>query len=159
MFCTNCGKEIIDTAKFCNFCGRPQSAPLPQPISEQPVSGFVYLPEDTEPRGVFESAGTPEEKTAESAAAANGASADAEAPRDGVPTPNLIPSYGESSGQPAYPPEYTGCSPAPVIPAQPKPAVKAERKYTLGHIIMCLTAVAVMAIAAGVFAGLYFSVV
>ena len=23
MFCTNCGKEIINTAKFCNFCGMP----------------------------------------------------------------------------------------------------------------------------------------
>ena len=34
-----------------------------------------------------------------------------------------------------------------------------ERKYTIKHIIMCLASTAVCAIAAGIFAGLYFSVV
>lgn len=25
MFCTNCGKEVINNAKFCSFCGKPTS--------------------------------------------------------------------------------------------------------------------------------------
>ncbi len=66
------------------------------------------------------------------------------------PTPNVIPQSGQSvSGT------YTVPSSA-VVPEQ-KP--KRERKYTLGHIMICLAAVAIMAITAGVFAGLYFSVV
>ncbi len=36
---------------------------------------------------------------------------------------------------------------------------KVEKYYTFGHIALCLAAVAVMAITAGVFAGLYFSVI
>ncbi len=36
---------------------------------------------------------------------------------------------------------------------------KPEKYYTSGHIVMCLAAVGIMAIVAGVFAGLYFSVV
>lgn len=26
MYCSNCGKEISDAAKFCPLCGSPQSA-------------------------------------------------------------------------------------------------------------------------------------
>ena len=37
-------------------------------------------------------------------------------------------------------------------------ALPPEKYYTFGHLALCLAAVAVMAIVAGVFAGLYFSV-
>ena len=47
-------------------------------------------------------------------------------------------------------------APVPVV-KEKKP--KEEKYYTFGHIMLCLSAVAVMAIVAGVFAGLYFSVV
>ena len=43
------------------------------------------------------------------------------------------------------------------IPVKPIAEPKTEKYYTLGHLLMCLAAVAVMAIVAGVFAGLYFS--
>lgn len=74
-------------------------------------------------------------------------------------TPNSIPTEGVSTAENA---EFSGFG-APVPMDNAKIAAPAkeppERKYTLGHIMMCLAAVAVMAIVAGVFAGLYFSVV
>lgn len=66
------------------------------------------------------------------------------------PTPNVIPQSGQS-----VPGTYTASSNAAVSEQKPR----RERKYTFGHIMICLAAVAVMAITAGVFAGLYFSVV
>lgn len=43
MFCTNCGKELPDDAKFCNRCGTPRedefvsaSQPTQQPYMQQP---------------------------------------------------------------------------------------------------------------------------
>lgn len=46
-------------------------------------------------------------------------------------------------------------------PVQPQPAEEPDKraKYTFGHIALCLAAVGVMAIVAGIFAGLYFSVI
>lgn len=66
------------------------------------------------------------------------------------PTPNVIPQSGQS---------VSGAYTVPSSAAVPEQKPKRERKYTLGHIMICLAAVAVMAITAGVFAGLYFSVV
>ena len=48
---------------------------------------------------------------------------------------------------------------APEPPVPPTKPVKEEKYYTFGHIMLCLGAAAIMAIAAGVFAGLYFSVI
>lgn len=39
----------------------------------------------------------------------------------------------------------------------PAPQPKEVKYYTLGHIILCLTAAGIMALLAGIFAGLYFS--
>ncbi len=50
-----------------------------------------------------------------------------------------------------------GYIPEPPVP--PTKPVKEEKYYTFGHIMLCLGAAAIMAIAAGVFAGLYFSVI
>lgn len=82
------------------------------------------------------------------------------------PTPENIPNTGTAPNmanpvsmtfQPNQPPMYQQPVPQNVPKAPEKPLP--ERKYTLGHILMCLAAVAVMAIVAGIFAGLYFSVV
>lgn len=49
---------------------------------------------------------------------------------------------------------------APIQPIQPAPpAEESGKRYTFGHIALCLAAVGVMAIVAGIFAGLYFSVI
>lgn len=176
MFCTNCGKEIIDTAKFCNFCGTPvknMAASVPvtpinpvqptepvQPVSQPEQTAFDYtestdvpvtdnvteMPETEVPAAEiapeYESTEEISEPAAESV----------------IPTPNTIPTYGAST--PVYPvPSANNVPVTQEIKAETAPETKPERKYTLGHIMMCLAAVAVMAIVAGVFAGLYFSVV
>lgn len=43
-------------------------------------------------------------------------------------------------------------------PPATETALPPEKYYTFGHLALCLAAVALMAIVAGVFAGLYFSV-
>lgn len=192
MFCTECGKEIVDTAKFCSFCGLPVQnvvvraaapSPTPAPVYEVPVpqspapeapaaeapleeapaeeavavenifgeSGTVEAPawdNSAAEIPVFESA--PE--TNEPEAAAVSAPENYSVPL--LPTPNNIPTSGESTGANA-----AGAIPPAAMVAEKAPIERPERKYTFGHIMMCLAAVAIMAITAGVFAGLYFSVV
>ncbi len=88
----------------------------------------------------------------------------AELPREplaGFPTPVDPPKTGVSVSVPTAPTTSTapaasrdmGADLAAAVPEQ----VKEQKYYTFGHIALCLAAVAVMAIVAGVFAGLYFS--
>lgn len=203
MFCTNCGKEIIDTARFCNFCGAPvkntagvpaaqtgiirqeqlaeqvtptmRSEPVtptiqPEqsaqseytaPESETGIPTSESAPEASETASEMpsfgsepENAGVYENATDNSEPAAESDSA--------IPTPNTIPSYGGSASYSA-PPVSPNIAEQPLmitqeIKSDTAPEVKPERKYTFGHLMMCLAAVAIMAIVAGVFAGLYFSV-
>ena len=75
-------------------------------------------------------------------------------PAAAVPPMNA---YAQSAAEPQSAPNRQSGA---YVPAEP-PAIdqKPEKYYTFGHIALCLVAVAVMAIIAGVFAGLYFSVV
>ncbi len=41
MFCKNCGKEIIDTATFCGYCGSPVTASAPAESAPAPVQSEV----------------------------------------------------------------------------------------------------------------------
>ena len=44
MFCVNCGREIIDTARFCNYCGRPvQNIAPPPPVYPSQSMGQPYF--------------------------------------------------------------------------------------------------------------------
>lgn len=150
MFCKICGKLIAENSLFCTFCGTPvaDSAPAVQgeaqaavaePISEPAVAAVEPAPVITEPAVA---AVEPAPAIAEAAAPV---SEPAPAPAVSVPM-----QQGSAVTQsPAF--EYSLEPPAPQ-PKEPK-------YYTLGHIIMCLAAVGVMAIVAGVFAGLYFSVI
>ena len=56
MYCSNCGKELPDNAKFCNNCGaqqgaaQPAAAPRPQPAPPPPPQGqYPTQPEPTTP--------------------------------------------------------------------------------------------------------------
>lgn len=49
MFCTNCGRQIDDTAKFCDYCGAPTSdtddaAPAQDRISTSPAAPQITAP-------------------------------------------------------------------------------------------------------------------
>lgn len=201
MFCTNCGKEIIDTARFCNYCGRPVAniAPPPPPFYPSQGMGQPYIPApgvttygqsntvinsetaENTVSGTFdafsENSGTsdpnvvispnaaepdtpfPDPMTSGAAAETDNISQQASfsAEANPYPTPGNIPkSGGAVSGAYSMPTPDTTVN---ISAAPPSPEPKRERKYTLGHILLCLASTAIMAIAAGVFAGLYFSVV
>lgn len=159
MFCSQCGKQLDNSAVFCTFCGARtnNTAGAPAPVSE-PVSAQVSAAADnaeaavnntvtdtvsTEPSPVSEPAAVqpaPAESANTSAPAAN--NLDAAKFFDDAPTP-----------APSSVPVQT------TVPLAPVPEEKEPKYYTFGHIALCLAAVAVMAIVAGVFAGLYFSVI
>ena len=199
MFCVNCGKQIVDDAKFCSFCGTPVrnvvvQTPAPAPVEEQPVreTPAAEPPVPEQPVQDISAAETPVwEEPAQGITAAEARLLEQpfkdipaaetpvwEQPAQDAPVQEA-PAYENTVSEPSAPnvPENFVENPVPGViptsgeslpqnvvgafPESPKnpPAERPERKYTLGHIMICLAAVAVMAITAGVFAGLYFSVV
>lgn len=201
MFCINCGKQIADTARFCNYCGAKvvdfdEKAVENSPISsENQVSApadNVYNTENVENSvdllkmnsSVSDSIPQMNEPVKSGETPFNGGvtpppSADIQSGAVGAqhgamdsinPVPPMMGGTAQSGSN--VPPTMESTAPSgttipPTMPtaapsAAPTAAARrepAERKYTLGHIIMCLASTAVMAIVAGVFAGLYFSVV
>lgn len=165
MFCGNCGKEIGDM-RFCRYCGAEQTATVipgaavpsqtavPEPPRElsAPVSAAEPAPVSV-PVSAPVSTPAPAPMTQSAAATAV------------LPTPNEIPT--NNLGSPAIPVSASSSavrgvsSTVVTIEKEDKKRKKEapERKYSLRHIVMCLAAAAVMAVAAGVFAGLYFSVI
>ncbi|MDE6030611.1 MAG: zinc-ribbon domain-containing protein [Oscillospiraceae bacterium] len=122
----------------------------PLPMAEEPVS---ENPENAEPSVPFVS--EPSEYRDDPEAQPS----ELEQPYSPAPQPTFA--VRESSS------ELTTSSPAgtidfsaPIQPTQPAPpAEESGKRYTFGHIALCLAAVGVMAIVAGIFAGLYFSVI
>lgn len=152
MFCTNCGKQIIDTARFCNYCG--MSVASDKAVDTQYAEQAVVSTQQNAAIGTENDSSVPVESVAEQS----------------VPFSQELPQMVESpkSGEipsAVYSMPTLGVdmqSAAAKAPSKPHNTAKEEgspRMYTIGHIIMCLISTAVMAIAAGVFAGLYFSVV
>ena len=146
MICTKCGSTIAENALFCTFCGQPtglsapaQSAPVMQEVPQSiPVMQEV-------PQSIPVMQETPQSAPVQPVPAQ---------PAAAVPPMNA---YAQSAAEPQ---SATNRQSGAYVPAEP-PAIdqKPEKYYTFGHIALCLAAVAVMAIIAGVFAGLYFSVV
>lgn len=214
MFCINCGKQIIDTARFCNYCGSAvirEENPTVQDISQNlsnnaAFSGNNAVPQPTEAQNL--SAVLSDEKSAELIQTAQAAQTagpietaeqaafdgDNEYPEQNIEVKEENISVGKDelseinltgeqiSAVSADSQNNGSVSDFQQIPqriesqksgfaaASNPNAVREEknsssqnnaapRMYTIGHIIMCLASTAVMAIAAGVFAGLYFSVV
>ncbi len=196
MFCTTCGRQIIDEARFCNFCGAPVRSRAQQAApAQQTAETGAYTAVSSEPNDASSQMNGVPMPEAESGADTNAADTSAVTENGGsenaaygntfgaqpsayvtdnsqptqstdmgayysaavsmYPTPGNIPqSGGDPSGNYSAPTAGSGAFAAPEL-EKPKP----ERKYTLTHIILCLASTAIMAIAAGIFAGLYFSVV
>lgn len=55
MFCSKCGKQIPDGARFCQGCGRPVNIAQPMPQSEQPAGTAQYIPQSEQPTGTAQS--------------------------------------------------------------------------------------------------------
>lgn len=143
MFCKICGKEYNEGSQFCIYCGAK------------------IEPADTAPESISQPVSEIPEPTAQTPAAQPAQAVPAEANTAAVPPiPEPISSsvsYGNV--EPVMRPverSNTGVSSYNfTVAEQPKP----EKYYTFGHLALCLAAVAVMAIVAGVFAGLYFSAI
>lgn len=197
MFCINCGKQILDTARFCNYCGTkvvgfdeniqqspakiPEN-PLPIPAEDANFSENVENSVDllkmqndassAEPQmnelsedgnTLFSEKETP---SSDIQSGAVGAQHSADVPDQDMdipisPIPEQSASITRSVGQPISPTSEQPPTGTPLEQSAPASRTfeRPERRYTIGHIVMCLASTALMAIAAGVFAGLYFSVV
>ncbi len=187
MFCTNCGKRIIDTARFCNYCGTKivgideNRDFVSDNITDNPVSPTpdnVINTENVENSGnlLKMTASVPSSIPKMNEIPKSGYSPDSvPITPDAAPDPYASPAASvlpETETAPVNPDIAADPYASPAVSVLPEtetapvnpdiavlPKEETPRKYTLGHLIMCLAASGVMAIAAGIFAGLYFSVV
>lgn len=154
MFCNKCGNKIEDGSTFCSRCGARVEPPIYP--SSVPVNG------------------QPSETAASAATAAPDTSAapDTASAANAVQMSESIPADGENAAQPAPAAESavprpietakTGWSSEVPIGENPPKAEKAEapakaaKYYTGVHLALCLITTGIMAMAAGVFAALYF---
>ena len=156
MYCMNCGRENPEGVKFCCFCGA--SANIAPDFVEEKTDKISENPAENGQLDFDEN----------EVSAQNPANVSA-------PVSPIAPVSGISANPYAYPQplpintQGVSCAPRtgqnvqnvniPMKNDIPEEKQDFERKYTIKHIIMCLVSTAVCAIAAGVFAGLYFSVV
>ena len=127
MFCEECGKEISDNTRFCPYCGAEQTARV------QPAQSISFT-------------------SAVNSNADNSATAT-------TPAETSVPVNAPAS-TPANAPAPNAESVSPILKTvdiKDENATSPKLKYSLKHLVLCLAAAGVMAIAAGVFAGMYFA--
>lgn len=127
MFCEECGKEISDNTRFCPYCGAEQTARV------QPAQSISFT-------------------SAVNSNADNSATAT-------TPAETSVPVNAPVSN-PANAPAPNAESVSPILKTvdiKDENAPSPKLKYSLKHLVLCLAAAGVMAIAAGVFAGMYFA--
>lgn len=157
MYCQKCGKEIAAGSVFCTWCGAKQESAVPQPgdipqsspIQENQVqesAATAAQQETSEPTAVMEN-------PVESAAAAP--ETEPEAPQEAAAdnTAGVAETAQEELPRDFFNDEIKLSDKAP------EKAEKPRKYYTTAHLVICLAAAGIMAAAAGVFAGLYFSVI
>lgn len=159
MFCSKCGKEISEGAIFCTHCGSSialtaSAAPAPVfPGNAEPTESAASIPVESVssvPAFAENPIQSAKMVSSEIPVSSFGASPTENLAQsiNSAPVNNLAYSFDNSVND--MPESFE--IPAPKIQAE-------ERVYTFKHIAICLAAVAVMAIVAGVFAGLYFSAI
>lgn len=154
MFCNKCGKPIDDKSTFCSWCGAHVEAPVPQtaPAAE---------PTEKEPS-----------TTAEPVTSAGSAVSGQEAPSVAAPHfgaagtafPGAAAAKPEENSVPTGVPRPVETAKSgwstevPIIdkPRKPEKPAKPRKYYTGAHLALCLVTTGIMAMAAGVFAALYF---
>lgn len=124
MFCTNCGKELLEGTMFCTQCGRPVEAAATPGVAPapQPAAGEASAP-----------GAAPAPQPAAVAPAAN-------------PTPAAEPTYTEGS-QPA--PAYAAPQPAPApnpVSAPEQPKKKGGKGKIVGIVLGIVALVAVLGV-------------
>lgn len=175
MFCSQCGKQLDNNALFCTFCGARtnNTAGSPAPVSATPSAPVTAAPEAVQaaPQPAPVSSDTAATEPVSQTVPQPASEPDSQAVSQPVsePVSQTLPQPASApapEGQPAVMTEPAmdlfNEGPSDVqaqVPLSPVPEEKEPKYYTFGHIALCLAAVAVMAIVAGVFAGLYFSVI
>ena len=131
MFCEECGKEISDNTRFCPYCGAEQTARV------QPAQSISFTSAVNSNADNSATATTPAETSVP------------------VSTPVNTPASNPAN---APAPNAENFSPIlKTVDIKDENAPSPKLKYSLKHLVLCLAAAGVMAIAAGVFAGMYFA--
>ena len=135
MFCYKCGRENAEQSTFCTWCGAKldisvSSVPTPSVIPQSNLHEQPIESENTVPQPQPEQPEQPEtEATFE--------------------PEQSVRSTGQSNAIPLNIPAV-GKAEAPAKP---------RKYYTGAHMALCLVVMGILAAAAGIFAGLYFSVI
>lgn len=153
MFCNKCGNKIDDRSVFCSWCGahidNPAAPTVPQPASaapqEKPPVPDAAAGGYAAPREEVRSAAPNSTNTA--AAAFPGIPSGNPEPADSG-TPDGVPRPVETA--------KSGWSTEVAIDEKPQKPEKTRKYYTGAHLALCLVTTGIMAMAAGVFAALYF---
>ena len=131
MFCEECGKEISDNTRFCPYCGAEQTARV------QPAQSISFTSAVNSNADNSATATTPAETSVAVSTPVN--------------TPASTPANVSA-------PNAESVSPIlKTVDIKDENATSPKLKYSLKHLVLCLAAAGVMAIAAGVFAGMYFA--
>lgn len=159
-----CGNKIEDNSIFCNRCGARMDTPAAAVPAEAPTAPAAVVPQPAEapvkdnpmpataPIGSGEPAGSTIQfgrTVGIQFPGANSTAVPAEAP-----IPDAVPHPVESA--------RSGWSTEVRIqdkPQKPTKADKPRKYYTGAHLALCLVTTGIMAMAAGVFAALYFMTV
>ena len=143
MFCNKCGNKIDDKSTFCSWCGaRIESPAAPRAPQENPTEKEPEAAVNTVPAGSAPQFGSTPGGQFQGIAAAKPTESGAAA---GIPRPVETAKSGWSTNVPI--------TEKPQTPEKPE---KPRKYYTGAHLALCLVTTGIMAMAAGVFAALYF---
>lgn len=159
MFCPKCGKKNEDSSLFCTWCGAGFSAISTQSLSAAPEQSTREKVLQTVPAAEVEPIEPDNSSVPVSASisAEHTESAEPESPAQSLPAPGVIPQSGIGTAPDNV--EIPDFFDSTVPVSFEKPKAKEPRSYTAAHLAICLVVAGVMAAAAGVFAGLYFSTI
>lgn len=163
MYCQKCGKEIAAGSVFCTWCGARQELHVPQPeiipqsspVQETPaqeIAAPVTQPEAPAATATMERPEEAQAPQAETSAPAEAVSAGAPQESASEPAQNNMSETTAAPGAETPKADFSG-----EVRLADKPE-KPQKYYTGAHLAICLAAAGIMAAAAGIFAGLYFSV-
>lgn len=154
MFCNNCGKNIAEKSSFCTWCGSKlnitEEQPVPQP--EEAAQSFAVPAAEAETSSINQAVQTEDAPEYQEETAQQSAS------QPYPEEPSEQPLSNEADGSTEQP--STGWNvQVPLNESAAELPQKSQKYYTGGQLALCLVITGIMAAAAGVFAGLYFSVI
>lgn len=160
-----CGRQIDDNAAFCTWCGAKMIVPaVPKPavsVPEPEPTEFSLREEKPEPvtaeMDAPAMAETREEKQPEYSGAFSEREEGSEKIQESLNDAEAVPKAPMPKVDPSWNQEVPLSEKAPeaAAPEEEKP----RKYYTGAHLAICLVTTGIMAVIAGVFAGLYFSAI